>query len=65
MVQNMFWSLPSERAVFRAFAICEGLSSWSDTLRNRERSTAMNNDAGTPLPDTAPIQKKNLPSRIK
>lgn len=33
------------------------------SVRNTALVTAMNSDAGTPLPDTSPIQKKSLSSR--
>ena len=40
-----------------------GIDSWADTVRKAERVTAMKSEAGTPLPDTSPMQKKSFSSR--
>ena len=40
-----------------------GMVSWADTVRKVARVTAMKSEAGTPLPDTSPMQKKSLSSR--
>ena len=40
-----------------------GTSSQDDTVRKTDLVTAMKSEAGTPLPDTSPMQKNSLPSR--
>ena len=34
-----------------------GMDSWAETVRKVERVTAMKSEAGTPLPETSPMQK--------
>ena len=51
-------------ALFSVRIISDGIATWAEMLRNNERVTAINNEAGTPLPDTSPIQKISFSSRM-
>ena len=54
----------SAMVLFIVVTMRSGLDSWADTVRKVERVTAMKREAGTPLPDTSPMQKKSFSSRM-
>ena len=49
--------------LFIAIIIRSGIDSWAETVRNTALVTAMKSEAGTPFPDTSPMQKKSFSSR--
>ena len=53
----------SAMVLFIVITMRSGIDSWADTVRKVERVTAMKSEAGTPLPDTSPMQKTSLSSR--
>ena len=56
-VTNMLFSFVLDMDSFIWLTICRGLFSCEETERNRLRVTAITSEAGTPLPDTSPMQK--------
>ena len=56
-VTNMLDSLPAEIELFNDPAILEASCTWGAIFRKRLRVTAINKEAGTPLPETSPMVK--------
>ena len=53
----------SAMVLFIALMMRSGIDSRAETVRNTALVTAMNSEAGTPLPETSPIQKNSFSSR--
>ena len=60
----MFVSFMSDIDSFSNCTMRSGADSWADTVRNMLRVTAITSEAGTPFPDTSPMQKNSFSSRI-
>ena len=54
----------SDMISFIAVTMRSGIDSRADTERKMLRVTDMNSEAGTPLPETSPMQKNSCSSRI-
>ena len=49
--------------LFIVVTMRSGIDSWAETVRKVERVTDMKSEAGTPLPETSPMQKKSFSLR--
>ena len=56
--------MSSEKVSLMAVTMRWGWASWAVIVRKRVRVTAMMSEAGTPLPDTSPIQKNSFSLRM-